>query len=737
MEQHTGALSENIALLAQFGKTLTDPTISKTPPWVSRSSQDNHAGDRSLDFEQERHTAEAFALLLATSDDRNAIGAVCIEEQPDGSSFIVRTAVNSGSQDERLDTFRRLVNAARLSHKSPTYEDCLLDEIVTTSQARLLVRLRSKHAPSSRRTKGPPIIKQLQKFSETIKTQRFRTVQEAIANLWKDFDALEKLSGVEANSTSGCMIIKEILLKTSSLSFPKLVDFLRVVPPKESLWSNTPYARVVRKFQKLAQYVSAGRYLGYMIRKFPNWQIREANNSPYAEHRNGAESDGTIGLFTRMRTESTAKQRKQFMRNLETRTGKNGGSIEQQIKGLVSLKNRVHAEIQLLYHYEQDQQVKIRPRILCSNKEACYLCHLFITTHAKFHTQRSHGNFYPRWRLPQFDELHLSKNAERELKRAIARFSQTIETQIQSYLLQQPQRRQDPSESSVFLSGVYTPSKFSVHSKSNLVVVDEASTRPISHHRSLDSGAIFLQPVRSAITESRISCTMGESVEITEPEEPTESEEPAKPENPTWAEGPAEPEEPAELEDLVESVCSAGSVEPTEPKARAEPAEPPEPEELESSMPRQLPLPESASPSSSLIGSPADQSISGNSTCTELALREESYLLSRGTAIEIKVCRGSSARFHTPGILCEFEYGDVSGMKKTSTASDYVPVVLSVEWLSADSTALKNRNTQIIDVTAPSLGMNDITCDGILRQHGLILSGKGCSVMMRAVHRPH
>jgi hypothetical protein len=116
MEQHIGALSENIALLEQFGKTLTDPIVNYTPPWVNRGSQSSL--ERSLTFEQEQRTAEVFALLLATTDDRNEIGAVCIEEQPDGNGFIVRTAVNSGSQNKRLDTFRRLVNAARLSMKS-------------------------------------------------------------------------------------------------------------------------------------------------------------------------------------------------------------------------------------------------------------------------------------------------------------------------------------------------------------------------------------------------------------------------------------------------------------------------------------------------------------------------------------------------------------------------------------------------------------------------------------------
>lgn len=97
MAQHRGALSENIALLGQFGKTLTNPIINHTQ---LQQHGGLHSGrKRLLTFEQEQRSAEAFALLLATSDNRNTIGAVCIEEQPDGSSFIVRTAVNSGSQD--------------------------------------------------------------------------------------------------------------------------------------------------------------------------------------------------------------------------------------------------------------------------------------------------------------------------------------------------------------------------------------------------------------------------------------------------------------------------------------------------------------------------------------------------------------------------------------------------------------------------------------------------------------
>ena len=115
MVKHRGALAENIALLGQLGKTVTDPTIQKTSILLQGKEDLYSSNSRLLSLEQEQRTAEAFALLLATSDDSNTIGAVCIEEHTDGSGFVVRTAVNSGSQKERMDTFRRLVNAARLS----------------------------------------------------------------------------------------------------------------------------------------------------------------------------------------------------------------------------------------------------------------------------------------------------------------------------------------------------------------------------------------------------------------------------------------------------------------------------------------------------------------------------------------------------------------------------------------------------------------------------------------------
>lgn len=106
------ALYENIALLSRFTKYIDEPTTNQ-PPW-GIAEKDTMGSERQLTVEEEKRTAQVFALLLSTNDDPNRIGAVCIQETHETGSFIVRTATNSGSQDQRKATFSRLINAARL-----------------------------------------------------------------------------------------------------------------------------------------------------------------------------------------------------------------------------------------------------------------------------------------------------------------------------------------------------------------------------------------------------------------------------------------------------------------------------------------------------------------------------------------------------------------------------------------------------------------------------------------------
>lgn len=128
MEGPRGALSENIAFLAQFanqGRALSDPVIN-LQPLSNRSERGNTTLQRTLTFNEERRLAESFALVLATNDRASQVGAVCIEEQLCGIGFIVRVAMNSGSLEAKKQLFYRMINAARLDRQSGIYSSRFL-----------------------------------------------------------------------------------------------------------------------------------------------------------------------------------------------------------------------------------------------------------------------------------------------------------------------------------------------------------------------------------------------------------------------------------------------------------------------------------------------------------------------------------------------------------------------------------------------------------------------------------
>lgn len=123
MADPRGSLSENIAFLAQFancGRALADPVVN-LQPLITTVERSKKPVRRLLTFNQERRLAEAFALVLATTEKPSQVGAVCIEEKPSGVGFIVRIAENSGSLENKQQAFHRIVNTAKLESKSSRY----------------------------------------------------------------------------------------------------------------------------------------------------------------------------------------------------------------------------------------------------------------------------------------------------------------------------------------------------------------------------------------------------------------------------------------------------------------------------------------------------------------------------------------------------------------------------------------------------------------------------------------
>ena len=92
------------------------------------------------------------------------------------------------------------------------------------------------------------------------------------------------------------------------------------------------------------------------------------------------------------------------------------------VKAIVN-DSSVHAEVQLVCHYELHPVAK-KPRVICSSKDACYLCNLLIQLDGTFYIPGTHGNLYTRWRLPPIPSLdrmqaQLNKALEARIKELI------------------------------------------------------------------------------------------------------------------------------------------------------------------------------------------------------------------------------------------------------------------------------------------------------------------------------
>lgn len=92
---------------------------------------------------------------------------------------------------------------------------------------------------------------------------------------------------------------------------------------------------------------------------------------------------------------------------------------------------RVHAEMQLIWYLDQHKG-PTPPRVIASNKDACYLCNAFIAFHGKYSIPRTHGRIYPGWRLPSSGLQDVKKGFALELERlTVAKIDRIIKKGIE------------------------------------------------------------------------------------------------------------------------------------------------------------------------------------------------------------------------------------------------------------------------------------------------------------------
>jgi hypothetical protein len=108
---------------------------------------------------------------------------------------------------------------------------------------------------------------------------------------------------------------------------------------------------------------------------------------------------------------------------------------------LATKRPRIHAEVQLVWYVDQFPTAR-PPRILASSKDACYLCHMFVTVHGKFIMRGCHGRLYPGWRLPV-----MGSGMQNLRERFAAELENRIGARMQAILCEPISKTMHPRES--------------------------------------------------------------------------------------------------------------------------------------------------------------------------------------------------------------------------------------------------------------------------------------------------
>lgn len=525
----------------------------------------------------------------------------------------------------------------------------------------------------------------LQPSESYLKTRR-------LVSSWLElYRKLEDLRPSKARSKPGVNILVQLVLELSEqLDVESLADILSTLKSKDSPWPNSRYERVLRTYSKVSQYKRAADYIGYMVRRYSRWDIEGVSGAPFELHVVGAELDEHegLGFFSR------SKKRSEFQAQLVDKLGKKLPKIKDGIDNAAGLHKKVHAEIQLLYHYAQNPDVLFKPRVLCSNKEACYLCHLFIAVHGQFHTPRSHGNFYPEWRLPRMDEIVLSKASKKFMRQTVSRFNTAVEDRIRN-LLETPRTvRPIPSESTIFSVGSWAPSILSSVLGSKPARI--AKSTPLLAHpetKSTKINATESRPTRNRLTTGDDSQPQNTAL---------------KPN------GKAERTQEDNIPREIESSHTQAAV-TQEAVTHPNPAPAASKQNTASNILH-------SSPSGTSQDKPIEPAV--------LSLNGipagRSHHLSHRQKTTINIRRGKSARFKVPGLHIEFSY---EGSADEHTSSAAGTAVLHLEWLASQDMKHAGR-AEYVDLEAAALE-NEVSHPGIFGNDGIVLVGKGQNVLMR------
>ncbi|RAL06558.1 nucleic acid/nucleotide deaminase domain-containing protein [Aspergillus homomorphus CBS 101889] len=404
--------AENIAIASLFHSIphppLSNPQI-QVPP-----SDDRHT----LSLDHERQIASTLAFLAHTRNDAEYIPAVCIEEDSKSDALNVVLAINKVTAldgNDVLHEVQRGFDALFALLAKVSVSDCssvkdqIFELIVSMCSSRILSRLRLCPSTKDRMKRS---------FKDTL-----YELGQALTHLKKhlphDSSLLESLETVSnrAKETRKALdswsrhqvtlrlveIVESIYRIQQIGQLQALLDSIRNIHMSPS--ARESMANIVGK---ISRYREAARFLyriakcvplARKMRTVPVYLPAEAFARPYTE----TYTPDLVKKITEMSYRGTQqKLLKEICSVLEMNEKQAKNQFCRQVENNLK-KAKIHAEVQIIAYGEL--LGRRLPRIICSSKDACFLCNLFIETYGKMYTPRSHGRLYPAWRLPCLPQL--------------------------------------------------------------------------------------------------------------------------------------------------------------------------------------------------------------------------------------------------------------------------------------------------------------------------------------------
>jgi OTT_1508-like deaminase len=263
---------------------------------------------------------------------------------------------------------------------------------------RILCRLRSSHAKwrcnykQEKLAKAPILPQVFQLFRQKCTATCLSSFNQEVDDLEKHSNSLESSKPVDVSSAPGVRTIVDIVQIVYRLW---LYEDFRALLPAGVLQST---------FKKLSRYVSAAYFLiteakRRSILAMFKVEIVACEPLPRTTYIPSPEDLQSVISKIASPVNTSHLYRRLYYQGMKTSVDTESVVIN-RYGDLVNAKCAVHAEMQLLFHYEC-LNPSLPPRVICSTKKACYLCNLFFLVHGRFSLPGSHGRLYEKWTFPK------------------------------------------------------------------------------------------------------------------------------------------------------------------------------------------------------------------------------------------------------------------------------------------------------------------------------------------------